>query len=436
MSSPSGATGPAGRQLNSGKKPSLGASLPQANPSFTPSGATGPAGRQSNSGKKPSNEQASVDMDLDEILSGGKLPYDPEDELDWEADNLEETADPPPTQPAQPATPLSSNTGMLDAITDIQIGAPGSRTDMKPRDVRGFIGAWMKQGADDQAKAALEAQRKTAEAARNKRPRSSPTGSPVGTTKKPMNAWGKAPAPSAEDAMEVDKPAAIDFGVMADNVRPIPCAVGIHGTNSVIGNPTTIGSTPGMSVKLGLNPGKLAMPSLGLEIAISKTGVDSRKEVDYNTFKVTWEPGVEIAGNYMMEGLQFHRCCDPALTPVMKDRVYPSEIQKLVRTDEEKERLVCASFKSNAHKAEDYDPAFRMNLKGSKAEEIAVTLTRLMDRLGSNMLKFWFLIPKGKNFAHFDATCLSHLQHAVQDEKLKREYSLHLKTVRADIDSL
>lgn len=247
-----------------------------------------------------------MDMDIDDIqsrsvdalLSGNKLPYDKEDELDWEVDSLEETADPPTTQPAQPATPLSSNTGLLNAITDIQTGAPGSRTDGGFRDLRAMIGTWMKE-ADDEAKAALDAQRKAAEDARNKRPRSSPTGSPVGPAKKSMNAWGKAPALSAGD----DKSAAIDFDSMLDNVRTVPCAIALHKLGVVIGNPTTIGSIPGMSIKLSLNPGKLAMPSLGLDFAISKAGLDSAKEVDYNTFNVSWEAGVEIACNFMMEHL-------------------------------------------------------------------------------------------------------------------------------------
>lgn len=124
------------------------------------------------------------------------------------------------------------------------------------------------------------------------------------------------------------------------------------------------------------------------------------------------------------------------MTPEIKERVYPSEIRKLVHMNEEKDRLVCAVFKSNAYRADTYDPGWPTNVKGPAAGQVAHTLTNLMEGSGSYVLKIWFPFQRGKTFAHFSEYCLSHLQHAVQDEKLKREYSLHLKTVRADIDSL
>ncbi len=190
-----------------------------------------------------------------------------------------------------------------------QTEAPEARTDDYHVNPLAFIEARLKEAdiAGQEAKASqianekqreLDAQKVSGQAESSKRPRSdtSPTGSPIGPQKKSMNAWGKTVAKPTDDDMEIDKKPKIDFGSILDVVRPLPCAIQIARKSDVIGNPTTLGSTPGMTIKLRLDPGRHAIPSMALDFRISKTGVDLSKDSDYNAFSVGWEPGVQIGG--------------------------------------------------------------------------------------------------------------------------------------------
>ena len=441
MSSPPGVTGPQGHQINSGTNSSLGAPMPQSNQSID-------------------EEMVDIDGQIDQgtggNLDGGhNRDLNDDDEITWSDD---EPAQVPVQDPVQNAAsdaaafeelPFADNmdedqptdagnlqqrqltaAGNLHEVQQSvegqsstqQTGAPEARTDAIRRDPLALIEAQMKAAAleEEEAKATrianekkrvLDAQKVSAQAESSKRsrPATSPAGSPTGSNKKPMNPWGKAPAKPTEDDMKVDTPPEIDFNSMMDNIRVIPCAVMILQKTGVIGTPTTLGATPGMSIKLRLDAGKHAMPSIALDFRISKTGVDSKSEDDYNSFSVSWGPGVKIGGEWMMEALQFFRMDDSE----MAEHVFFPEIQDFVKTQADTDKLVCGMFQSHAHKSSEYSNAWPKNLKGKAGERVRHALSQLMKETGHYMMMIWFMVPT-KDFEYFDRACLSHLTYAVQ----------------------
>ena len=260
----------------------------------------------------------------------------------------------------------------------------------------------------------LDAQAKAASAKESKRsrpadsPAGSTTGSPSAPNKKSMNALGKAVSKSVRDAMDVTKPAVpqIDFANMKVHPKPILCAIKVHHAHSVLGSLTPFGATPGMMIKLRLDPGKLAMPSVQLEFRFSKSVVPRKEDKDFNSFNVSWEPGVKIAGEYMMQDLNFYRVDDVS----MKDVVDLPEIQNLIRSPEEKARLICACFRSNAHELDFYDPEWPLNLQKPAAENVSAQLNKMMEGKGSHMMRIWFILP----YEYFREACLTPLEYATK----------------------
>ena len=399
MSSPSGATGSKDLQFESGNQPSLGASLPQLN---TP---------------KPSNEGESA-MDIDTI------EYDPEDELSYTdselpaeppkgpaqplkgpAEPLKGPAEPPkgPAEPLkEPAQPLEGNSEMRVALDDIQTGARGSRTDSSSRDL---VAELRTQAAAFQEREVLNARNKAAAAAKRSRSADSATGS----NKRPMGPSGQPPAKPTEDAMDIDKPAGfqVDFKSMFKDNRPISCAVQVGTEDSVIGHVVPYIKIPGLSIKLRLDPGQLAMPSLALDFSISKIGRDSTNQKDWNTFSVGWEPGVEIAGQFMMDHLVFEQYD-------IRSPDCPQDIRGMIRSPDEAQRLVRATFQSNAHKRNVYDPTWPLTLRPEIREKVFTSLEGLMEETGSHLMAIWFLVPT-RDFSYHHKGCYSHLEHAVRE---------------------
>ncbi len=295
MSSPSGVTGPAGHQLNSGNNSSLGAPMPQQNESTID---TDVVMDHDDPNQITWRDDVAQGVAHNATLDAGgfeQLPF---------ADNMDEdplpgAADPQQSQQTTAGNPHTVQQSVESRPLTEQTEAPEARTDDFRVNPLAFIEARLKEAEIDghEAKTSqiankkqreLDAQKPSGQAESSKRPRSdtSPTGSPIGPQKKPMNTWGKASVKPIDDDMNVDTPPEINFGSMMENIRILPCAVKIVQKTGVIGNPTTVGATPGMTIRLHLDAGKQAMPSIGLDFPISKTGVDSKSEDDYNRFTV------------------------------------------------------------------------------------------------------------------------------------------------------
>lgn len=211
--------------------------------------------------------------------------------------------------------------------------------------------------------------------------------------------------------MKVNTPAQIDFKSMIDNIKPIPCAFRADHVPLVAGNPIAFGRTPGISIKLCLDAGKSATPSIGLDFSISKTGEDTQNEEDQHHFSVIWEPGVEFGdGQFMMEDLDF----TPVTDPKYGHLCYPKDIRELVSSDREEEKLVCATFRSNGHRANVFfDPAWCLVLPANECVRLHSNVDAMINGTGAYWMNIWFMVPT-LSVDYFDKGCMSHLAHAVK----------------------
>lgn len=274
------------------------------------------------------------------------------------------------------------------------------------RDIKAEIEAMIWAGdfeAANKKQAELDAQNTAAQPEISKRRR--PSTSPTVRNEKPTDEWGMAHSKTTEDAISTDTPAQVDFKSMFDKIKPIPCAIRVDTDTPIIGNPTSLKSTPGMTIKLRLDAGKTAMPSIALEFSISKTGGHSKNPEDWDTFRVSWEPGVDFQGQFMMERLEFRRADDP--------ETFPPEIRKLVHSEKEKSKLVCATFQSNVHKVRIYDSSWPLNPEGEAAMRVIKPLTAVMEGTGSYRMTIWFMVPTA-TIHYFDEGCMSPLTYAVE----------------------
>ena len=439
ISTQPGTLRPEGRQFGSDTR-SLGAALPQlktsknkdgtamdVDPISPQPGTLRPEGRQFDSDTrslgaalpqlKTSKNKDDTAMDVDPAyLNGVDLAINQaEDDIALDSDH-EVPLD--PQVPSEPAQPLSGNFGLLAALDEIKTGAPVSRTDTKSRGIHAEIMEKLRASKEakeaakkvEAATALADTQRGSASAESSKRPRS--VTSPIESNKKSMNPWGQANLNPTDKPLKVDQLAKpkVDFESMIENIRLLPCAIRVNREKTVIGNPTRLGSSPGLSIRLRLDAGKLATPSIGLDFRISKSGKDSANPDDYHTFSVGWEPGVEIEGKFMMEDLKFHAAVDEVIQPLG----FPEEIRKLVYTDQEKSKLVCATFTSNAHKATVYDPMWPAFLPAPTHENVLRHLDDLTEESGSYQVTIWFMVPT-MSIDYFRQGCLSHLEYAVQE---------------------
>ena len=374
---------------------------------YDSSGATTPEGSQFEYGDNSSLGAPTSQLDVSNTPSRGESTwdvdptYDPEDEIYLSDDDSDDE------QPMVPSEIFTCTSEMTGALDDIWTGAAGSRTDSSSWN---FV-AELKEGmateddmmadeleAANQEQAELDARNKAAAA------ETRPAISQIESTNKPIDACER--TPPKPSAPHIDIKSMITYG-------PIPCAIRVHTEPSVIGSPFPHLKTPGMSINLRLDPGKLAVPSLALDFRISKIGQDSLHEDDYHTFSVVWEPGVEIEGQFMIEELSFQRIDEATMRIV----TYPLEIREAIQRPEQKEMLVCAIFRSNAHKRDPFNRLWLMQLQPRQVlEKVFFNLTRMMEGTGSYVMTIWFLVPLFSDFSYIYEGCLSHLEYAVQQQ--------------------
>ena len=205
-----------------------------------------------------------------------------------------------------------------------------------------------------------------------------------------------------------------------DISKPIrlQCAVQIN-SNQIMGNPFE--PTPGWSVKVDLDPGAQAQPSIGLDFSFPKVGVESRKEKDQNNFTVGWEPGVKIGGEWQMEGLVIFNAANPS-DAEMAGITFPLEIQEFlenVKGEEERARLrsnlVFASFRSNAHRTTRMQPDWALALDNDRGKIPYANLQSMYQGENKDYRVLLWFVNRNLSLERFDAVCLLPLSNAVDN---------------------
>ena len=332
---------------------------------------------------------------------------------------------------ADPDQPLSAAPAMNAALDEIASGAPASRTNPNERGLPVRLNPAaalraMVQSADAEARRQVEADRK-AEAdraaatghatgfRREKRARNPSANSPTDSGKK---AKASHPVPD-HNAMDIDlteaKPAKRRPKSFEHFWKPVvrPCAARIGGPgDEIMGDPIT--RPPGWDLKVSIDPGKLGLPSIGLNFKFAKDGIDSKRDPNhYNSFAVGWEPGVKIGSEWMMENMIVERAANPS-DPNMKDFTFPPEIQKLCKNQDQIDSLFCMVFKSNVHKTSAMDVDWAKSLGKDNAAPFN-NLRRMYSATDpSYMVTLWFTSPT-YSIDGFLNGCLQPLANAVED---------------------
>ena len=184
--------------------------------------------------------------------------------------------------------------------------------------------------------------------------------------------------------------------------------------NEVMGNPFPKSPMPGWELKVNLDPGALAQPSVGLNFKFGKDGSDSKRADHYNTFAVGWEPGVKIGGKWMMEDFGVEAATEPS-DPRMVRFTYPPAIQALCKKPEDADKLFCMTFKSNVHKSSPMKEEWAQALKGNEWIAPATNLHRMYsEEEPSYQVTVWFMNIYATSERLMDR-CILPLTHAVED---------------------
>ena len=192
----------------------------------------------------------------------------------------------------------------------------------------------------------------------------------------------------------------------------VKCAVQIDSC-PIMGNPFS--QTPGWDLKVDIDPGVSVEPSIGLDFRFSKDGSDSDSDDHYNSFRVGWESGVSIQGQWMMSKLYHFKAASPGL-PEMLEFSLPPKIQELCKKPEDLDRLCWVSFTSTVHKASEMSLEWTKSLRGDDWKAPYTNLMRMFaSEDPSYPVYIWFMIPESI-FYYFNKICLDSLSDAVDDQ--------------------
>ena len=397
-----------------------------------PSGTSPPeSGRQREEDRMvldPEAEQEIAQMmglDSEELAQeyGHNLPERNRDMVDDD----EEVSEPPPPASAILGEPLSSVPAMIAALSGIEAGDPTSMTVRRggrrpaPQYDDPVVRLRQQVAQSDKARLQVELANK-AEAERaaatgqastsrpDKRSRPASISHPLASGKK-VRVNFPAADPNAMDTT----------GAAPANIRPTRfdnlhkqkcrCAVRI-GSSPIMGNPFS--QTSGWQLKVDLDPGVLAQPSVGLDFKFSKDGSDRKSNDHYNSFGVGWEPGVKIGGQWMMDNFIHFKAASPP-NPGLLEHALPPAIKQLCKKPEDLDRLCCIFFKSNVHKSSEMSPEWAKALRGDDWEAPHANLTRMFaSEDPSYNVYIWFMNPKS-TFDYINEICLAPLRAAVDD---------------------
>ncbi|KAK3168955.1 hypothetical protein OEA41_005403 [Lepraria neglecta] len=327
----------------------------------------------------------------------------------------------PLADPAKQQQSLADADGdtMMSGIAGLGLGSsnatPSGAKKGKKDDLFGRLQQQANEAARTEALKKEEADKKEAERKRTESQKTKRAGSPLSADKENKKARPSGEAETASfvsTPMEMDPEVRIsdfDFSTIFDKVDSVNCAIRIN-DSQIIGSP--FGGQQAFNIKLLLDPGAAATPSVGLDFKISKDGTGSRKADHYHTFNVGSEPGVKIGGKYMMENLLFERANQPS-HPQLADATLPPEIRKMCKDQKDADRLFQMSYQVNSHKKTHYDSNWPLGLpEGRLLNKVWENMDALMNESGAYTVDVWFKNPKSY-FDEFERGCLHPLKHAV-----------------------
>lgn len=322
---------------------------------------------------------------------------------------------------ADPSQPLSASPAMGAALEEIASGAPVSMSRRNaPRPADGLNPAEILR-AKVQVEAARKAEAdKAATAGQAAGPRPEKRNRPVSVSSatesgKKVKGHHLAPDPNAMDVTH-EKPAN-NRPTSSNNLFKIGRAwtavmIG-KDVNDIMGNP--FANPKGWSVRISLDPGKLGQPSLGLDFKFSKDGIDSSNREHYISFAVGWEPGVRIEDKFQMENFHAEIATNPS-HPDLLPFTFPAAIQKLCKRQEDAERLICVTFKSNAHKSSPMNVEWAKALEDGAGDIPYNNLKRMYSAEDpSYNVTAWFMIPPSLTLTRIHAECIQPFTEAVRD---------------------
>ena len=342
----------------------------------------------------------------------------------------------PKTMSGANRTPGSLNVSsdMGAALNDIEEGLPGSSTIANEGwgTSEGHNPALTLQAMIEKSQREVEAAEKAEAAATTgqaprprpeKRDRAGSDGSQgIPGKKGRRDPAPSSPAPSDPDAMDTRQEATrnpLRPTNMKELSRPmrLPCAVQID-DNEPMGNPFE--QTLDWSLKVDLDAGAAGQPSIGLDFSFDKVDAKSKKEKYRNQFAVGWEPGVKIQGEWQIDGLVFYHAINPP-NPRLENIVFPKKIRQLLEGIKEEFRpavtskLVCATFKSNAHRTTPMNPDWALALGKDRGRVPYANLQSMYrGKNKSYQVTIWF-VPRSIQLERLNNTCLIPLYNAAID---------------------
>ena len=194
-------------------------------------------------------------------------------------------------------------------------------------------------------------------------------------------------------------------------LRNMMCAVKVT-NNPVMGNPFS--QTPGMDLKVDLDPGILAQPSIALHFCISKDESGYRDYYD-DVFSVGWEPCPRVGGPWMMKNFDVVKATT-SLYPKHSEDMFPTAIQELCTNQEDLDRLYCAKFRSHVQKSSEMSSEWAKTLRGDDSLAPYESLQLLCASEEPELVLIWFLNPH-PTIERLYHGCLAPLCNAVKYRK-------------------
>ena len=304
---------------------------------------------------------------------------------------------------ADPSQPLSASPAISAALEEIASGGPVSMSRRNaPRPADGLNPAKVlraKVKAQEQVEAARKAEAdKAATTDQPVRPQPEKRNRPVSVSSatesgKKVKGDHLEPDPNAMIVTH-EKPAKnrpTNFDHLFKIGRVLTAVMIGDDLDEIMGDP--FASPKGWNVKLNLDPGITGQPSVGLDFKFNKDGTDSMSEERCNSFAVGWEPGVRIEDKFQMESFNAEFATQPRHHKMLPF-TFPTAIQKLCKRQEDADRLICVTFKSNAHKSSPMNVEWAKALKNGTGDIAYSNLKRMYSgKDPSYSVSAWFMTP-------------------------------------------
>ena len=288
-----------------------------------------------------------------------------------------------PAVSSNPGEPLSGGAEMMDALSDIQVQAPPSGT-WGSRPPRRDFAAELREKI---------MQARLQEAATAAQPAAS------SDAKRPRSESGPTAEPKRLKMIEgPNRPGPKNFQDIWQLREPRKCYVRLdYSDDSIIGS--TSKTNIGYDVRVMLDGGQYGEPLVSLEIRINTTGIDLGKDKYDKVCTVTWEPGVKVNGQWMMDNAAWvspRKLDDEQEDPVHQVAShlieFPAVVRENLKSKFEKENIIGFKFQSNVPKSTAWDPRWADSLPREVAGRVKSTMTELLnERLTSAQVDIFFV---------------------------------------------